>query len=40
MRQIEQMLTQFLGSCMQVDLAVSTPKVQDVAPLLAAKAIE
>jgi hypothetical protein len=40
MRLVEQMLIQFLGGCLQVDLVVSAPKIQDVAALFATKAME
>jgi hypothetical protein len=33
-------LTQFGGGCLQVDLVVTTPKIQDVAALFAAKAMK
>jgi hypothetical protein len=37
---VNQMLTQFVGGCLQVDLVVSAPKIQEVAALFAAKAMK
>jgi hypothetical protein len=37
---VEQLLIQFLGRSIQVNLVEATPEIQDVAALFAAKAME